>query len=65
MTVGKVLNNIKEIDTIITSFNKASISNATEQDIKEALYWMNFKAVSYLLDYRNYLCNLEIKEEDD
>ena len=64
-TVGQILEDVKDIDTIIQCFRAVCYPNKTEEDVKKALRWVeNFRTISILADYKNYLCNLEIKEEE-
>ena len=41
-TVGQILEDVKDIDTIIQCFRAVCYPNKTEEDVKKALRWVLF-----------------------
>lgn len=64
-TVEDMLDRVNTLDKIIVSFRKASMSDASDCEIQEALGWVKSgRPSSFLNDYKNYLYNLEVKESN-
>ena len=63
MRVEDILERVNEIDKIIDSFGRASIPGASEMDIDKAV--IKIKGgwpATFLKEYRDYLCGLEVKD---